>query len=55
MSMTSHDYNRISQALADTWADAEVLEQVAIAIADALDMNDNFDRAVFLAKAGVKI
>lgn len=56
MSMTSHDYNKISQAIADTWVDAESAEKIAQSIAEALEANnDNFDRAVFLSKAGVQI
>lgn len=56
MSMTKHDYDKISQAIADTWVDAESAEKIAQAIAEALEAsNSNFDRAVFLAKAGIQL
>lgn len=56
MSMTKHDYDKISQAIADTWVDAESAEKIAQAIAETLEANNsNFDRVVFLSKAGVEL
>lgn len=54
--MTKHDYDRVAQAIADVWGDSETQQAIAESIAEALEANnDNFDRAVFLAKCGIKI
>ncbi len=66
MSMTSHDYNLLANALAKVtdyynygtlkYAQiaVDVAEEAVQVIADTLEANnDNFDRVVFLSKAGL--
>lgn len=59
MSMTKHDYDRLARSMDDVSCElmqAGLYEKVLTALAETLEANnDNFDRAVFLAKCGVKI
>ena len=66
MSMTKHDYDKIAQVIAnerkeykgtsisdEAW---EVTQTLAYSMAETLEANNNnFDRVVFLAKAGIEV
>lgn len=66
MAMTSHDYNKIANAIyhealqinenfeEEQEKQLEVLRSVSSKIATALEGNDNFNRVKFLQKAGLK-
>ena len=60
MSMTSHDYNDIAYTLdrivTRTGEETELYITICEEIANTLEAaNDNFDRVVFLSKAGVTV
>ena len=65
MSMKRADYDRLAGVLrgriaqareAEAWNHINEAETIAHELAEVLEANnDNFDRAVFLAKCGIKI
>jgi len=61
MSMTRHDYDLIAETLRNNLVglydtDTGIARQLAKELAETLEANnDNFDRVVFLAKAGIEL